>query len=212
MVVSAISGYLSFFLFLGFGYFDPFHAFVTASLLPLALLCLASPLGVRFVPPTPGWRDDPAWRRGQWGQLLFIGMGMGLIGAGVVICGVGCGPVFVGTDLEFLRTTVGDLQRANARLLPLVAHDRASLGGMLIASGFLVWLIAQWGFRAGERWLWWALAMAGNLAFLLATGVHFAVRYHSWEHLAPALFGWALWNLAAGLSHSWLTRREGAAD
>jgi len=45
------------------------------------------------------------------------------------------------------------------------AHDRATLGGMLISNGLAVWLAAQWGFRAGARWLWIALAWSGNLAF-----------------------------------------------
>ena len=212
VVVSGISGYFSFFLFLGFGYFDPFHAFVTASLLPLALLCLATPMGVRYVPPVAGWRVDAAWHRGQWGQWLFVIVGMGLVGAGLVICGVGCTQVFVATDLDFLRTSVVQLQRANDRLLPLVAHDRASLGGMLISSGLVVWLTAQWGFRAGERWLWQALAVSGNLAFFLAIGVHLTVGYHSAEHLVPAFVGWGLWWLALGLSHGWLTQsgKDGA--
>src|SRR6185436_16096722 len=40
VVVSAGVGVFSFFSFLGFGYFDPFHAFVTAVLLQFTLLCL----------------------------------------------------------------------------------------------------------------------------------------------------------------------------
>ena len=39
----------SFFLFLGFGYFDPFHAFVTAVLFQFLLLMIHSHLA----PPTP---------------------------------------------------------------------------------------------------------------------------------------------------------------
>src|SRR5262249_36091911 len=39
---SAFSGFGSFFLFLGFGYFDPFHAFVTAVLFQFLLLALHS--------------------------------------------------------------------------------------------------------------------------------------------------------------------------
>src|SRR5688572_31099371 len=36
---------------------------------------------------------------------------------------------------------------------------------------------AQWGFRAGARWLWIALAIGGNLAFACALVVHVAVGY-----------------------------------
>ena len=45
IVASAFAGFASFFLFLGFGYFDPFHAFVTAILFQLLLLGVHGRLG-----------------------------------------------------------------------------------------------------------------------------------------------------------------------
>lgn len=208
VAVSATSGFLSFFLFLGFGYFDPFHAFVTAILFQFLLLGLHSPVGPAPLPAHPSWLNSPAWRRGQWGQLLFVTLGMGLVAAGVVICGVGVSRVFVATDLDFLRTTAGALQAANPRLVPLVAHDRAALGGMLVACGLAVWLAAQWGIRGGERWLWWTFLGAGFPAFAGAIGIHLAVGYTHWEHLAPALAGLAWFVAALILSHAWLTNSE----
>lgn len=200
---SAVVGIIGFFSFLGFGYFDPFHAFVTAILTQFTLLLLA----MQPSPPQPPegeWRETAAWRRGQWGQLLFIVMGAGLTGAGCVIGFIGCTSVFVQTDLEFMRTTAAELRLSYERLVPLVAHDRASLGFMLIASGITVWLSAQWGFRAGARWLWLALAWAGNIAFACAVIVHIAVGYSSPLHLAPAVAGAAIWNVALLLSREWL--------
>ncbi len=184
-VVSAATGFVSFFSFLGFGYFDPFHAFVTAILTQFLLLCLVLPLSP-LQPPVAEWRETAAWRRGQWGQLLFITLGVGLTGAGIVI-----------TAVQF--------RPASDHLLPLVAHDRATLGGMLISNGLAVWLAAQWGFRAGARWLWIALAWSGNLAFACALGVHLVVGYHEALHLAPAILGWVLWNVALGLTRGWMT-------
>jgi dihydroorotate dehydrogenase len=208
VIVSAIVGFLSFFSFLGFGYFDPFHAFVTAIITQFTLLCMVmQPSAAR--PPVAEWTESAAWRRGQWGQLLFIMLGVGLTGAGIVITIVGCTEVFVATDLAFMRTTAAQLRLSYERLVPLVAHDRASLGGMLIANGVTVWLSAQWGFRAGTRWLWLALAWGGNLAFALALGVHFVVGYGSWLHLTPAFAGWLLWNLALGLTKEWLATTDG---
>ncbi|MGZ5476304.1 MAG: dihydroorotate dehydrogenase, partial [Thermoanaerobaculia bacterium] len=187
----------------GFGYFDPFHAFVTAILTQFTLLCLVMAPSPRQ-PPEGEWRESAAWRRGQWGQLLFIVLGAGLTGAGLVMSFIGCTQVFVHTDLMFMRTTAAELRRSFEHLVPLVAHDRASLGGMLIANGVAIWLSAQWGFRRGVRWLWIALAWAGNIAFASAVVVHFVVGYHAVLHLAPAIFGWALWNVALLLSRSWL--------
>ena len=205
VIASATVGFLTFFFFLGFGYFDPFHAFVTTILGQFTLLCLV----LQPSPPQPGvpeWRETAAWRRGQWGQLLFILIGAGLTGAGLMISAIGCTAVFVQTDLEFMRTTREQLHHSYETLVPLVAHDRASLGGMLIANGIAVWLSAQWGFRAGARWLWVALAWGGNIAFACATAVHIVVGYHSPLHLAPALVGWGAWNVALLLTRGWLAR------
>jgi len=148
VIVSAAVGFLTFFLFLGFGYFDPFHAFVTAILTQFTLLLMTmQPSPAQ--PSQPEWRETSAWRRGQWGQLLFILIGAGLSAGGLVISLIGCTSVFVHTDLEFMRITAAQLRVLNERVLPLVAHDRASLGGMLMANGVAIWLSAQWGFRAG---------------------------------------------------------------
>jgi hypothetical protein len=208
VVASATVGFLTFFTFLGFGYFDPFHAFVTAILTQFLLLCLvmrpSSPQ-----PPAAEWRETAGWRRGQWGQLLFVLLGIGLTGAGLVITIIGCTSVFVRTDLEFMRTTAAELRVSYDRLISLVAHDRATLGGMLIANGIAVWLAAQWGFRAGARWLWIALATGGNIAFACALAVHLAVGYNQWLHLTPAIVGWVVWNLALGLTREWLSLRAG---
>lgn len=206
VIASATVGFLTFFFFLGFGYFDPFHAFVTAILTQFTLLCLVLPPS----PPQPGaaeWRETAAWRRGLWGQLIFVLIGIGLTGAGIVISIIGCTDVFVATDLEFMQTTAKQLHHSYETLLPLVAHDRASLGGMLIANGIAVWLIAQWGFRAGARWLWAALAVGGNIAFACGTLVHFVVGYHSLLHLTPAIVGWLGWNVALALCREWLCER-----
>jgi dihydroorotate dehydrogenase len=107
-------------------------------------------------------------------------------------------------DLEFMRTTAAQLLVAHERLVPLVAHDRASLGGMLIANGIAVLLCTLWGFLAGERWLWNALAWAGATAFGCAIGVHYVVGYESPFHLAPAFAGLGIWTLALLLTRGWL--------
>lgn len=131
---------------------------------------------------------------------MFAGMGMSLIAAGAVITFIGTRHVFVSTDLEFLRTSVGEMFFQHERLVPLVAHDRASLGGMLTANGIVILLCALWGMRAGERWLWHALAWGGNAGFVAAVGAHDVVGYESLLHLAPAFPGLAIWwQLAPGL-------------
>lgn len=202
--VSAITGFASFFLFLGFGYLDTFHAFVTAVLFQLLLLGLHSRLGTWIPDVAPPLRGDRAWRRSLWGQLLLLCHGCGLLGAGVTISVVGITEVFVTQDLEFMGTTARVLEEANARLVPLVAHDRATLGGMLLASGWVFLLPVLWGFRKGSAWLWWSLLIAGLSAYAAALGIHYTVGYRSLVHLLPAFAGLGTLLLGLGLSWSYL--------
>lgn len=201
---SALVGFASFFLFLGFGYLDTFHAFVTAVLLQFLLMALHSRLGTYTPETAPPLCGDRAWRRSLWGQLLLIIHGFALLAVGAVISAIGVTKVFVPEDLEFMGTTAQVLSEANARLVPLVAHDRATLGGMLLASGMVFLLPALWGFRNGSAWLWWSMLIAGVSAYAAALGIHYTVGYMSLVHLLPAFAGLGVLLLGLGLSYSYL--------
>jgi hypothetical protein len=207
IVASAIAGFASFFLFLGFGYFDPFHAFVTAILFQLLLLGIHGRLPPPSGLPPPMLVEDRAWRLGLWGQLGLVVQATGFLGAGLVIAAIGATDVFVHEDLEFLGTTADALAGAGHHLVPLVAHDRATLGGMLVSVGIALLLTVLWGFRPGERWLWWTLLLAGTPGYVAAIGVHYAVGYESAFHLAPAFLGLALFAAALAASYPSLSRR-----
>lgn len=200
IIVSSSAGFVSFFLFLGFGYFDPFHAFVTAVLFQLLIM------GVHCgLPPyrnllAPELTNDRAWWLSQWGQLTFIIHGAILIVAGCVISCVGISTVFVPEDLEFMHTSAENLLNAHPRLVPLIAHDRATFGGMLIACGVCVLLSSLWGFRRGHAWLWWALVTAGSIAYVATILIHWRVGYTSLHHLLPAYAGLGLTLLGGALS------------
>jgi dihydroorotate dehydrogenase len=205
--ISAFAGFGSFFLFLGFGYFDPFHAFVTAVLLQFLLLGVHAQLGPPE-PAVPNLREDWRWRWSQWGQLLFVLQGCGLLGAGVTVAFIGATQVFVPEDLEFMGTTAETLTAANPRLLPLIAHDRATFGGMLVACGLAVLLSSLWGFRQGCRWLWWTLLASGTPACAAGIGVHLAVGYTNWRHLAPAFLIAVIFLVGLVLSYPYLCRPD----
>jgi hypothetical protein len=204
VLISAFTGFASFFLFLGFGYLDTFHAFVTASLLQLLLLGVHAKLGVYTPDAQPERRGDRAWRMSLWGQLLLVIHGFGLLAAGAAISIIGITQVFVHADLEFLGTSAASIASANPRLVPLVAHDRATLGGMLLASGWVALLPALWGYRRGSTWLWWTLLFGGSVAYIAAIAVHFAVGYLNFHHLLPAFGGLALLLVGLLLSYPFL--------
>lgn len=181
---SGIVGFASLFLFLGFHYVDPLHVALSAGLFPLFLLGILFPTQGR--PPTAQDLDnDATWRLGLVGQLLFIGLAGGLIAAGVTITTVGVTRVFVFSDLQFLQTTATAIGTANAHLMPLIAHDRAGFGGALASDGVALLLLSLWGFRRGERWVWWTLLCAGLIGLAGGVYAHIAVGYLEFGHLLP---------------------------
>ena len=200
---SAVAGFLSFFLFLGFGYFDPFHAFISAILFQFITLGIRSPQANEVLTPRDR-HNSRAWKRSLWGQLLMIIQGAAIFTGGLVICGFGTTTVFVEDDLNFMNTTREALLTVNPRLVPLVAHDRASFGGMLLATGVTVFLSCLWGWQQGVRWLWWGLLLAGNTAYLMTIVIHWYVGYTSLRHLLPAYGGLVVLWLAMILSRQWM--------
>jgi dihydroorotate dehydrogenase len=196
IVASGAVGFASFALFLGYRYFDPLHAIVTLLLLPFFVLGLRR-LMTDEVVSSANLHNDERWRAGLRGQLAFVALGAGLTAGGAVICLLGASVVFVASDLEFMGTTAAALDAANARLLPLIAHDRAGLGGLLVSEGIAVLLTSLWGFREGARWLWWTYLVAGAVGFAGALGVHATTGYLDVVHLLPAGIALALY--AAGL-------------
>ncbi|MFM9057574.1 MAG: hypothetical protein ACKOSQ_00330 [Planctomycetaceae bacterium] len=196
-------GFLSFFSFLGFGYFDPLHAFVTTILLQLMLMGIVGLPSRLAAVGIADRANDAAWRRAQWGQFGFIVHGAIVLVAGVVISVVGMTTVFVREDLEYLELCAADLS-AVPGLVPLVAHDRGTFGNMLMVSGLTMLLAALWGFRRGAGWLWWIFVASGTVGYGVAIAVHHAVGYDDILHLAPAYGGLALVWLAAAASGRYL--------
>ena len=82
---SAAVGFPNFFLFLGFGYFDPLHALVSVLLLPFFIVGIlwGHPRGrADYGPAGLGLRNDRAWQLGIFGQLCFVLLGVGLAAGG----------------------------------------------------------------------------------------------------------------------------------
>jgi dihydroorotate dehydrogenase len=212
LLVSGAVGFGSFFLFVGYGYFDVLHAVLSLLLLPMFLLGLRQKASAPFSPLPPQLHNDRRWMGALWGQLLFVIIGIGLVAAGLVISVIGVTRVFVPEDLVFLCATPETLHAINDRLIPLIAHDRAGFGGALVSDGLAVLLISLWGFRQGERWVWWTLLLAGVPGFASGIGIHYAVGYTDFWHLAPAYIAALMFLVGLVLSYPYLcaTKQAGA--
>ena len=211
IVFSAFLGFLTFFAFVAYGYFDQFHAFVAALMLPIAIQCaVGRQVMVRRADLVSDLDNDAAWRRACAGQLCLVVQAVGLLLAGGVITLVGSAYVFVDSDLVFLGATHDTIRQLHPNLVPLVAHDRVTFGGMLLASGVAVLVTALWGLRRGERWLWWTLAAGGFPAYLATLWIHHGIQYTDMLHLSPVFIGLALHIVGLVLTAAFLNDTDGS--
>ncbi|MBM7809379.1 hypothetical protein [Saccharothrix algeriensis] len=191
---------------LGIGFPEPLHLAAAAVLFPVFLLS-ARRGGAGACWTTPPEGGERERRRALVGQLLVVLVGLGLLVGGVVVSVVGLTAVFVPSDLEFLGTTPAALAEANPRLPAFIAHDRAGFGGALCSAAVAVTLLGAWGWRRGEAWVWWTLALAAASGFAPALVVHGVIHYTDFHHLAPVVAAMALTAAALALSRPYLCAR-----
>lgn len=207
IVSSCIVGFSSFFLYLGYGYFDPLHALAAAVLLPMFIFSLRGHADRPNLRPV-NLRNDRAWKLAMWGQLCFVALGFALAAGGIAIAGVGVTNVFVKADLAFLGTTPDQLNAVNPKLIALIAHDRAGFGGALLCDAIAILIIALWGIGQGERWLWWTLLLGGAPGFYAGLSVHYGIGYVDFMHLLPAFVAVFLYIAGLILLYPYLMRKS----
>jgi len=210
LLTSGLFGFGSFFLYLGYGYFDPLHGAAAAILLPMFVLAIRG-RGHRALIRPPNLRNDRIWQRAQWGQLMFVALGFAFAVGGAVISLVGVTDVFVKEDLRYLGIAPEAIDRFNERLIPLIAHDRAGFGGALFCDAIALLATSLWGIREGDRWIWKMFLFGGMPGFVAALSVHGAIGYTSFIHLLPAYFALALYVAGLILLYPYLMGREAAA-
>ena len=193
LAASGTLGFGSFLAYLGYGYLDTWHGVATLLLLPCfigglwrARRILRAPTDVRAL-FKPSLRVE--WRsRFGVGRACLLATAVGMVLGGLTIMTVGMTTVFVPQDLTFMGLkSAAELHEANARLVPLIAHDRSGFGGGICTTGLTVFFCV-WCARP-SRSLWQVLCVAGAVGFATAIGVHPLVGYNSVTHLAPAIFG-----------------------
>ncbi len=196
-------GFLSFLTYLGTGYLDTWHGVATLVLLPIYVLGLARTRGSLVRPTEPRALLIPGVtvRRGSraWlGRLLLLLAGVGVAVAGLTIATIGTFVVFVPQDIDFIGLSRSELDAIDARLVPLIAHDRSGFGGGLATTGLTV-MACVWCGRP-SRSLWETLAIAGVAGFGAAIGIHGLVGYLDLTHVGPAILGAGVFLLGLALT------------
>jgi hypothetical protein len=202
--ISGFTGFASFLAYLGYGYLDTWHAVATVVLFPIFLAGLwrsrgsiAGPLRIN-----QSWRTElpveaPAARHGRH---ILQACGLGLVLAGVTIVVVGMTSVFVPQDLAFIAMTRDQIGAISPMLIPVIAHDRAGFGGGLLSVGLLILIITRHA-RLSRNFIE-VMALMGFFGFGAALGVHCAIGYLDFVHLAPAYAGLLLFLLGFALCTS----------
>lgn len=185
---AGIIGFLGFFLFIGYGYFDWLHGLLWLFLLPLFVMGFAKSKHAAESPSSSNLFNTRCWKLSLYGQLSLVLLGFALTIGGIVISTIGATNVFVPTDLTYLCLTPEMMNEFNEQLIPVIAHDRAGFGSALLCVGLLVLMLALWGIREGERWVWWTFTIGAIPAFLSGIITHFVIGYTDFIHLLPAYF------------------------
>jgi len=185
-LVSGVCGFASFLTYLGYGYLDAWHGVATLFLLPVfaAGLWRARPESIQV---RDLWQPGQPMSLGRWG-LAFLASGMLIAGATIMV--IGMTRVFVPQDLAFMGMTPSDLSKVSARLVPVIAHDRAGFGGGLFSTGIILLLLTRHA-RLSRSFIQ-TVAIMGLTGFGAAIGVHPAIGYTDFTHLAPAYLGAAV--------------------
>jgi hypothetical protein len=198
LATSGVLGFGSFLTYLGYGYLDDWHGAATLVLLPVFATGLIAARRLATLSAEPWARTI---RNAPWqlrvGRLGLLATSLGITAAGLVILYLGSTEVFVPQDLGFMGVSRQALDEVNARLVPLIAHDRAGFGGGLATTGVLL-LVSCWYARP-SRAFHQTMLLAGAAGFGCALGTHFVEGYTNPLHLAPAVAGALLFAASIGL-------------
>ena len=86
-----------------------------------------------------------------------------------------------------MEVTPAQLQAISPRLVPVIAHDRAGFGGGLFSTGVILLFMGRHSrITKSLVQVVWLMGVAG---FGAAIGVHPAIGYTDFGHLAPAYAG-----------------------
>ena len=129
----------------------------------------------------------------SWVTLAVIGILAVVMGASFVVLR----PIIVllPEDQRFTGLTPDQLKALNAQLFIWIGLVFRSWGAFAIGLGIMVTAVASTAYRQGDRWAWWALAIAGLVTFGIFLTVNLMLGSDFKYPIALLLtaYLWALW-------------------
>lgn len=121
-------------------------------------------------------------------KLLWTGWGgLAALGLGLIICSissfaVGMSSIILPYDEEFMGITKATLDSCNTHILQFMSHDRVTYSGTGLSTGLLYFLLAYFGARRQDNWLYKGIVFSagvGFCTFLLFLGYHYFDKLHA---------------------------------
>ena len=208
LLFSGIYGFGSFLTYIGYDYYDSWHGIGTLLLIPIFLLGLIYSYSNEKLDVNYYWNMKSKFgykTKIELGYSLLLFTGLSLFLGGIIIMLVGMTTVFVPQDLGYMKINICGLETISQKLIPVIAHDRASFGGGLATIGVMFSSIV-WCSKA-TRILWETIALSITIGFSSAIVIHFIIGYLNFSHLVPAYFGLSIFLIGLYLSHENMTKR-----
>lgn len=121
-------------------------------------------------------------------RLLWTGWGgLAALGVGLIICStssfaVGMSSIILPYDEEFMGITKSTLNSCNTHILQFMSHDRVTYSGTGLSTGILYFLLALFGTKRQDSWLYKSIAVSAGVGFstfLLFLGYHYFDKLHA---------------------------------
>jgi hypothetical protein len=112
--------------------------------------------------------------------------GIGLIGYGIlVLIRNFTGFIEIGLTPDLVGSTPEQIAAFSPQLYDYISHVQVALGGLIIALGVAVVMLAWFGIRAGQKWALWAAFFVPVISLAISLPLHYVYGLDTLGHLGP---------------------------
>jgi hypothetical protein len=129
--------------------------------------------------------------------------GIGLIGYGILfLIQSFTGFIELGLTPDLVGATPQQIAAFSPQLYDYISHVQVALGGLIIALGMAVVMLAWFGIRTGQKWTLWTAFIAPVIALVISLPLHYVYGLDTWGHLGPIYLDVALLIVGTVMSYN----------